>query len=71
MNILDVEIENRFGFHPATNETGPKFDRNRKEVKTLATYFRDHLPDCREASTAMTKLDEALMHANAAIARMS
>ena len=62
------EIEERFSFHPATEETGPAHESVRAALRTTAHFLDGLLPDSREKSTAITKLQEAMMHANAAIA---
>lgn len=63
-----ADIENRFAFHPATEETGPKHDEVRNSLKRLALKFQRDLPDGRHKSMALTKLQEAMWAANAAIA---
>jgi hypothetical protein len=69
-SLMDpAEIDNRFSFHPATEETGPKHDAVRELCRSTAHRLNELLPDSREKSTAITKLDEVMMHANAAIAR--
>lgn len=62
------EIARRFMFHGATPATGPKHDEVRQRLRTLALWLLDDLPPCRERSLALTKLQEAMMFANAAIA---
>jgi len=63
------EIKNRFTYH------APKFDQPHRyiQIRDMALQFaelvNDLCPDSREKSTAITKIDEAVMHANAAIAR--
>lgn len=64
-----VDLDNRFDLHPATEETGPKMDRMRATLKEAARQVAEHTPPGREQSTALTKLEEALFWANAAIAR--
>jgi hypothetical protein len=65
------DLRNRFIFHPATEKTGPQHERVRAECLRLARLFNEMLPDGREKSTAMTKLEEVMMWSNAAIARNS
>jgi hypothetical protein len=63
------ELENRFGFHPATDET----KRLHQEVREGFIEFTDRLlaflPGGRERALVLTHLEEASMWANAAIAR--
>ena len=62
-------IENNFGFHPADKETGKAHDSVRNECKELAYKLDKALPDSREKSLAMTKLEEVMLWGNAAVAR--
>ena len=67
------ELENRFKYHPALDsETVSKHSSIRNECHALAMFINDVIPgDSREKSLAITKLEEAMMWANAAIARHS
>jgi len=64
------EINHRFGYHPPLSRT--RVD-DHEEVRALcadvASDFDERLPDGREKSTAITKLEEAMFWANAALAR--
>ena len=63
------DLVNRFKFHPATESTGPQHDAARRYCGELAKYLFNNLPDSREKSVAITKLEEVMFWANAAIAR--
>ena len=64
------EIEKRFTYHPPRNEGEIKtYQAMRLEGKDLATFIVENTPESREQSLALTKLEEAIMWANAAIAR--
>lgn len=64
------DIENRFKFHPATSkETQDNHSRVRSSCWALADDMNDYLPEGREKSLAITKLEEVMFWANAAIAR--
>jgi hypothetical protein len=68
---VDVnDIQNRFEFHPATTEEKRNAHTSIRELcKQLALAINEKVPDGREKSTAVTKLEEAMMWANAALAR--
>lgn len=64
------DLENRFNYHP------PKDDQTRMNHETVreclletAEIIVSITPEGREQSLAITKLEEAMMWANAAIAR--
>lgn len=64
------EINNRFRFHPASTESRQHaHELVRNQCGTLARILNDELPEGREKSTVMTKLEEVMFWANAAIAR--
>lgn len=63
-----ADIENRFAFHPATAVTGAKHDDIRNTLKRVALKFQRDLPDGRHKALALTKLQEAMWAANAAVA---
>lgn len=64
------DIAYRFAFHAAT--TSEKRDEHtsvRQQCRRLADSLNEALPDGREKSVVMTKLEEVMFWANAAIAR--
>lgn len=63
------EIDNRFTYHPPTEEQKGQYIAIRETGKRMAHMLNRVLPDGREKSLALTKLEEAVMHANSAIAR--
>ena len=64
------DIENRFTYHPPKGERIVReHELTRNQVKTLAHSWDGNLPNGREKALAITKLEEALFWANAAIAR--
>jgi hypothetical protein len=59
-----------FGYHPpSTPEVIAAHEAVRARIGSLTDWINDLLPDGREKSMALTDLDNAAMHANAAIAR--
>jgi hypothetical protein len=70
-HLTHDELANRFAFHPA--DTQDKRDRHEAVRDTLLEAAGAIVnltgPPTREQSTAITKLEEAMFWANAAIAR--
>lgn len=66
---MNEEIEKNFSFHPVKEGQPELYNSVRDKAKQLAYTIKDVCPDSREKSLAMTKLEEALMWANASIAR--
>lgn len=66
-----ADIENRFSYHPPRDEVTKEDHEFVRTVLMRAAHHLDHrIPDdSREKSLAITKLEEAMMWANAAIAR--
>lgn len=69
--MLDaVELHHRFAYHPpATSEVATDHENVREACWRVANYLNELVPDGREKATMMTKLEEAMFWANAAIAR--
>ena len=64
-----AEIEKRFTYHPPKGDQADRYHILREAAKVLAYNIQDKCPDSRERALAMTKLEESVMWANAAIAR--
>ena len=64
-----ADLINRFTFHPASAEQGARYDIIRKGGLSFAEDIKALAPDSRELSLAVTKIEEAVFWANAAIAR--
>ena len=66
---LNEAIENAFRYHPPKGEQQAKYEAIRANAKTMAYLIHHQCPTSREKALALTKLEEAVMWANAAIAR--
>jgi len=62
-------IENAFEYHSPTDAQQRKYVAIRNTAREVAYMLTELCPDSRELSLAMTKLEETVMWANAAIAR--
>lgn len=71
MHITNAELGRRFNYHaPKTQETADRHDAVRNSIREAAVTIVELTgPPTREQSTAITKLEEAMFWANAAIAR--
>ncbi len=68
--LSDEEINNRTKWHsPSTHKVEESHSTVRYNTNQLIKLFRDVVPSGREQSVAITKLEEAMMWANAGIAR--
>jgi hypothetical protein len=64
------DIEHRFAFHAAsTQEKRDEHTSVRQQCRQLADSLNEALPEGREKAVVMTKLEEVMFWANAAIAR--
>jgi hypothetical protein len=67
--VTQQQIEKAFTFHPSKDDQPERYNRLREKAKELAYLIIELTPHSREQSSALTRLEEAVMHANAAIAR--
>jgi hypothetical protein len=68
--VSDVtDLKNRFGYHGPDEVAKERHRTIRRMIFTLADELDDFIPEGREKSLFFTKLEEAMMWANAAIAR--
>jgi len=63
------EIDKRFTYHPPIGGQLYRYNALRMAGRTLADAVNSLCPESREKEIAITKLEEAVMWANAAIAR--
>lgn len=67
--MTNEELESRFTYHAPKEGQPERHERIRYKAKMLAAYINEKCPDSREKSLALTKIEEAVMWANASIAR--
>lgn len=66
----EARIEHNFTYHPPSNDDLVKRYRTiRDEGKSLAHTIDTTVPESREKSIALTRLEEVVMWSNAGIAR--
>ena len=64
------DLDNIYTYHaPKGQDQVDRYQRLRDKGKELASLIMDHCPVSRERSLAFTKIEEAVMWANASIAR--
>ncbi len=66
---MNQKIENNFSYHAPKGNQQERYELIRSQAKELAYLISDCCEESREKSLAMTKLEEAVMWANASIAR--
>lgn len=66
---MNIQIEKAFTYHAPKEGQNLKYGMIRKDAKSLAYLIDELAPSSREKALALTKLEEAVMWANAAIAR--
>ena len=64
-----IDIEKNFSYHKPKEDQLGRYEAIRAMGKEFAILIRECCPESREQSLAITKLEEAVMWANAAIAR--
>lgn len=68
---LRRDLDVRFTYHPPTGDQPQRYETLRAKARELAELVVDATPESREQSLALTHIEEAVMWANAAIARRS
>lgn len=66
---LADRIENDFTYHAPIGDQATRYTRIRGEAKSFALTIASLCPEGREKSLALTNLEQAVMWANAGIAR--
>jgi hypothetical protein len=63
------DLERRFTYHPPKADQAARYERIRAGGLFLGGVIDELVPDSREKSLALASLEQAVMWANAAIAR--
>lgn len=66
---MNEQIENAFTYHAPKDGQPEKYQAIREKAKELAYLIDELVPDGREKALAQTNLEQAVMWANAGIAR--
>lgn len=66
---MNPRIEKNFTYHTPKDGQPAMYQAIREKAKELAYLIEELVPDSREKSLAITKLEECSMWANAGIAR--
>ena len=67
--IDKTDIDTRFTYHVPRAKQSELYEEIRNKAHDVAQYANENVPDSREKSLALTKLEEFVFWANAAIAR--
>lgn len=63
------KLDNVYTYHTPKDDQTERYGEIRAKARELAELIEDCCPDSREKSLANTRLEEAVMWANASIAR--
>jgi hypothetical protein len=66
---MDYDLNVRFTYHVPFGDQTKRYEEIRKMALDYSFYLLDNCPDSRELSLAITKLEECVFWASAAIAR--
>lgn len=69
MGINYQALDVRFNAHPVDDDGGGRLEAVRGAMRRAAVTVAESVPEGREHSLALTKLEEAMFWANAGIAR--
>ncbi|MCW5942914.1 MAG: hypothetical protein KIS66_11825 [Fimbriimonadaceae bacterium] len=67
--VTQADLDNRFVYHAPLPGQTERYRSLRDQAKSLAEAIVAGTPESREQSLALTNLEQAIMWANAAIAR--
>jgi hypothetical protein len=66
---VNEDLANRFTYHAPKGDQAQRYEKLRFNGGNLAEMIDELAPDSREKSLALSSLEQAVMWANAAIAR--
>jgi hypothetical protein len=66
---VNEQFENNFKYHSAKERQAERYQLIRDKAKELAYLIDGNCPNSREKSLAITNIEQAMMWANASIAR--
>jgi hypothetical protein len=67
--VSPEDLDNRFSYHKPVDDQPARYEEIRARARDFAHEINRMCPDSREKSLAITALEEAVMWANASIAR--
>ncbi|MFJ2174318.1 hypothetical protein ACIOHE_15570 [Streptomyces sp. NPDC087851] len=65
----NLDLENRFTYHPPVGDQAERYEQIRAGGRTFAELLAELCPSSPELTRAVNAVDDAVMLANAAIAR--
>lgn len=65
----EEDLLNRFTYHAPKDDQPARYERIRADALDFASLLVNNVPESRELSLALTNLEQAVMWANAGIAR--
>jgi hypothetical protein len=68
MPITPTDLDNWFTYHPPQGDDTVRYERIRLAARVFAQVVLDNCPDSADRTTAIRKIREAVMTANASIA---
>ena len=66
---MKYNIDKNFTYHAPKNDEPKKYNELREKAKDFAILIKNHCPDSRERNFAFIMVENAVMWANASIAR--
>jgi hypothetical protein len=67
--MQEYDVENSFKYHPPKDDQAERYEIIRESARLLATTIIENSPSSAERTKALRDLEQAVMWANASIAR--